>query len=298
MKPIQGSILLFLAVIAISCNPNGQEYDASGTFEAEETIISSEAAGVIRELKLQEGQQLKAGQYIGYIDSLQLHLRKKQLQAQVEATLSRRPDVSAQLASLQEQLRAAQVEQKRIRNMVAADAATPMQLDAINAQVDVLKSQIAAQRSSLGIATASISQETVPLQVQIEQAEDQLAKYRLVNPVSGTVLTKYAEENELAAPGKPLYKIADLSTIILRAYITGGQLPQVKLGQEVTVLVGAGEEEPKAYEGTVTWISDKSEFTPKTIQTKEERANLVYAVKIRVKNDGLLKTGMYADVKL
>lgn len=292
------TLFLLLALLTASCNNKDRTFDASGAFEAEETIISSEVAGRIEEFNIQEGQQLKAGQYLGYIDSLQLHLKKKQLQAQVEATLSRRPDVAAQLASLQEQLRAAQVEQKRIRNMVEADAATPMQLDAINAQVDVLKRQIAAQRSSLGISSESISQETVPLQVQIEQAEDQLARHRLINPVKGTVLTKYAEENELAAPGRPLYKIADLSTIILRAYITGSQLPEVKLGQEVEVLVGTGEEESKSYKGTVTWISDKSEFTPKTIQTKEERANLVYAVKIRVKNDGLLKTGMYADVEL
>lgn len=297
MKSIS-TILLLLALFTASCSNHEHAFDASGTFEAEETIISSELAGTIKKLNIQEGQQLKAGQYIGYIDSLQLYLKKKQLQAQIQAALSRRPNVPVQLASLQEQLRAAEVEQKRISNMLADDAATARQLDEITAQVNVLKSQITAQRSSLGISTESITQETLPLQVQIEQVNDQLVKARLISPLNGTVLTKYAEENEMAAPGKPLFKIADLSTIILRAYITGSQLNQVKLGQKVGVLVGAGDEEYRQYDGTISWVSDKAEFTPKTIQTKEERANLVYAVKISVKNDGLLKTGMYADVKL
>jgi HlyD family secretion protein len=291
-------ILLLFTLVTVSCSNSEHVFDASGTFEAEETIISSEVAGAIRKFNIQEGQQLRAGQYIGYIDSLQLYLKKKQLQAQIQAALSRRPNVPVQLASLQEQLRAAELEQKRISNMLAADAATARQLDEITAQVNVLNSQIAAQRSSLGISTESITQETFPLQVQIEQVNDQLIKSRLISPLNGTVLNKYAEENEMAAPGKPLFKIADLSTIMLRAYITGSQLNQVKLGQKVGVLVGAGNEEYRQYDGTISWVSDKAEFTPKTIQTKEERANLVYAVKISVKNDGLLKTGMYADVKL
>ncbi|MBF9254056.1 efflux RND transporter periplasmic adaptor subunit [Pontibacter sp. 172403-2] len=292
------AFLFFLMLVTASCNKQEDGFDASGTFEAEETIISSETAGTIEEFEVQEGQQLKAGQYIGYIDSLQLHLKKKQLEAQIAAVLSKKPDVAAQLAALQEQLSAARTEQKRISSMVAADAATPRQLDEISAQVKVLKSQIAAQKSSLGNSTQGITQETAALQVQVEQVNDQLAKSRLVNPVNGTVLTKYAEANEMAAPGKPLYRIADLSTMTLRAYITGSQLPQVELGQKVDILVGAGEEAYKTYQGTITWISDKAEFTPKTIQTKDERANLVYAVKIRVQNDGQLKRGMYAEVKL
>ena len=297
MKQIQ-IILLLSGLFLASCKSNESEFDASGTFEANETIISSEAAGVIKEFNVQEGQQLKAGEQIGYIDSIQLYLKKSQLLAQIGATLSRKPNVTTQLAALQEQLKAARVEQKRIRNLVAGEAATAKQLDEVNAQVKVLESQVAAQRSSLSISTESITREAAPLEVQIDQVNDQLAKCRLINPVNGTVLTKYAEEKEMAAVGKPLYRIADLSSMVFRAYITGDQLTGAKLGQNVTVMVGAGDQEYRNYKGIITWISDKSEFTPKTIQTKNERANLVYAMKISVKNDGLLKTGMYGEVNL
>ena len=290
-------ILLGAAFFIFSCSAKEDNFDASGSFEAEETIIASEAAGVIKAFNLQEGQTLQAGEMIGYIDSLQLFLKKKQLQAQIKAVLSRKPNVSTQIASLQEQLKAAQREQKRLRNLVQADAATPQQLDNMNAQVEVLQRQISAQRSTLTISTESLSQEAIPLQVQIDQVNDQLQKCRLINPVNGTVLAKYAEEKEVAAPGKPLYRIADLSTLNLRAYITGDQLSKVRLNQPVTVLVDNGPDTYKEYPGTITWINNKSEFTPKTIQTKDERANLVYATKIKVKNDGFLKLGMYAEVK-
>ena len=291
------NILLAAAFFNISCSAKEDNFDASGSFEAEETIIASEAAGVIKAFNLQEGQTLQAGQTIGYIDSLQLYLKKKQLQAQIGAVLSKKPNVSTQIASLQEQLKAAQREQKRLRNLVQVDAATPQQLDNMNAQVEVLQRQISAQRSALTISTESLSQEAIPLQVQIDQVNDQLQKCRLINPVNGTVLAKYAEEKEVAAPGKPLYRIADLSTLNLRAYITGDQLSKVRLNQPVTVLVDNGPDTYQEYPGTITWINNKSEFTPKTIQTKDERANLVYATKIRVKNDGFLKLGMYAEVK-
>jgi HlyD family secretion protein len=285
--------LLFLA----ACNNKKSDFDASGTFEAEETIISAEASGTIKALQIEEGQTLHAGDVIGYIDSAQLYLRKRQLQAQIGASLSRRPDIGKQIASLQEQLKSAEREQQRITNLLKADAATQKQLDDVNSQTDVIKSQIEALESSLGITSESISKESVPLQVQIEQTNDQLNKCRLVNPVEGTVLTKYAEENEVAIPGKALYKIADLTNITLRAYITGTQLSQVKLNQKIKVLVDNGPDKYTGHEGTITWISDKAEFTPKTIQTKEERANLVYAIKIKVKNDGTLKIGMYGEVK-
>jgi HlyD family secretion protein len=289
--------ILLSASLLLACNDAEDTFDASGAFEAEETVISAEASGTIRQLDVEEGKTLAAGQTIGYIDSTQLYLKKKQLEAQIEAVLSKRPDISAQLAALQEQLRAAQTERARITNLVNAAAAPKKQLDDINTQIDVLEKQIAAQRSALGITSSSISQEGLALQVQIEQVNDQLAKCRIVNPVQGTVLTQYTKVNEVATPGKPLYKIADLSTIVLRAYITGSQLPQVKLNQKVKVLVDKGNGEYATHEGTITWISDKAEFTPKTIQTKEERANLVYAVKINVKNDGALKIGMYGEVK-
>ena len=285
--------LFFLA----SCNRNTNKYDASGTFESEETIISAEAAGTIKELRLEEGQTLKEGEIIGYIDSTQLHLKKRQLQAQITAALSRKPDVSKQIGALKEQLKSAEREHQRISNLLKADAATPKNLDDVNTQMDVIKKQIDALESSLGITSESISKESVPLQLQIEQINDQLNKCRIVNPVEGAVLTKYAEANEVAAAGKALYKIADMSSLLLRAYVTGDQLSKLKLNQTVAVFTDDGKDKYKQYNGKLSWISDKAEFTPKTIQTKEERANLVYATKIRVKNDGLLKLGMYAEVK-
>jgi HlyD family secretion protein len=196
-------------------------------------------------------------------------------------------------------------ERDRTERLVKADAATGKQLDDLNAQVDVLQKQmdvtqqqIAVQRSNIATQNRSILSESAPLQKQAAQVEEQISKARVVNPVSGTVITKYAEQGEVTAPGKALYKIANLSTLTLRAYITGAQLSQLKLGQQVKVLVDNGADQYRTYSGTIYWISDKAEFTPKTIQTKEERANLVYAVKVRVKNDGYLKIGMYGEVQL
>jgi len=290
-------ILILATLLSASCTERQQAYDASGTFEAVETIISAEANGAIRALDVEEGQSLTAGQTVGYIDSTQLYLKKRQFQAQINAVLSKKPDIAVQLAALQEQLGQAVREQQRIASMAKADAATPKQLDDANAQVAVIKKQIAAQQSSLGISSSSITQEASPLEIQIAQLEDQLAKTRIVNPVNGTVLVKYAEVNEVASIGKPLYKIADLSTITLRAYVTGPQFAQLRINQQVTVLVDDADGSYREYPGTIDWISDKAEFTPKTIQTKDERENLVYAVKIRVKNDGLLKIGMYGEVR-
>jgi HlyD family secretion protein len=290
-------LIISTVLLLAACTGNDNLYDASGTFEATEVIVSAEASGLIKTLNLEEGEALQAGQYIGAIDSVQLYLSKKQLQAQIQAVLSKRPDVATQIAALQEQLKQAHREQQRITNLLKADAATQKQLDDANAQVAIINKQIEGQRSSLRITSASLSEETLPLTVQIEQLNDQLEKCRIVNPIAGTVLTKYAESNEMAASGKPLYKIADLSEIILRAYITGNQFAQVKLNQQVHVLVDAQDGNYTTYTGTVVWISDKAEFTPKTIQTKDERANLVYATKIKVKNDGKLKIGMYGEVK-
>ena len=286
-----------MAFIMLACAKSKNEFDASGSFEAEEIIISSEASGTIKQFDIEEGQKLTAGQYIGYIDSTQLYLKKKQLQAQIDALLGKKPDVSTQLASLQEQLKATLTEQSRITNLVNAGAATPKQLDDINAQANVLKKQITAQKSTLDITSSGYNKEAHPLQIQIEQINDQLAKSKIVNPINGTVIGKYAEPNELAATGKPLYKIADLSTLILRAYISGDQLPQIKLNQKINVNTDDGKGGYKTTEGLITWISDKAEFTPKTIQTKDERANMVYAIKIKVVNDGSLKIGMYGEVK-
>ena len=290
-------IALTSASILAACAQEESVYDATGTFEAVETIVSAEATGTIQALNIEEGQQLKRGTQVGYVDSTQLYLKRKQLQAQIRSVLSRQPNISTQLAALLEELQQAEREQRRVSSLLNSDAATQKQLDDATTQVNIVKRKIAAQESSLGITMSSLREETLPLQVQIEQTNDLLDKCRIVNAVNGTVLTKYAEAFESTTAGKPLYKIADLSTLVLRAYITGDQFSNIQLNQKVTVLVDAPEGY-KEYPGTVQWISDKAEFTPKTIQTRDERANLVYAVKIGVKNDGLLKVGMYGEVRL
>ncbi|WP_449435105.1 HlyD family secretion protein [Pedobacter steynii] len=296
MKKI--AFALTAALFLVSCGQKEQAYDASGTFEAVETIVSAEASGTIKALNLVEGQIVKADETIGYIDTTQLYLKKKQLIAQIGAVLGKKPDVSVQIAAYREQLKQANREQQRIINLLKSDAATPKQLDDANSQIAIIKKQILAQESALNITSISLSKETLPLKVQIDQLNDQISKSKIVNETAGTVLVKYAEVNEMAAVGKPLYKVGDLLSIILRAYITGNQLPTVKLGQKVEVLVDAADGKYKRYEGTIEWISDKAEFTPKTIQTKDEHANLVYAVKIKVKNDGYLKIGMYGEIIL
>lgn len=294
MKPLS---LLFFALLLITACHKKDVFDASGAFEAEETVVSAEANGILLSFSIEEGQTLRKGQKIGYVDTLQLYLKKKQLESQIRSTLSQKPNIPVQIATLQSQVKTAEREKQRMENLVKADAATTKQLDDISAQVDLLKKQLQAQQSVLGNTSESITQQTLPLQVQIKQIEDQITRARIINPLNGTVLTKYARENELVNTGKPLYKIADLSTLILRAYVSGNQLSQIKINQKVKVLVDSGKDNYKTQEGTITWISDKAEFTPKTIQTKDERANLVYAVKIKVSNDGSLKIGMYGEVQ-
>ncbi|WP_317897588.1 HlyD family secretion protein [Aurantibacillus circumpalustris] len=291
------TLITVMAVVLMSCKNNKEEYDASGTFESIETIVSAEANGVIAKLSIEEGQVIEEGKIIGYIDSTQLFLKRKQLLAQIKALLSKRPDIQTQTAALEAQLKQAETEQKRVQNLVTANAATQKQLDDLTAQVSIIKKQIEGQQSVLGITSNGITEESEPLKIQIEQLDDQLSKCKIINPIKGTVLVKYVEVNEMTAAGKPLYKLADLSTIILRAYITGDQFGEVKIGQAVKVLVDKGKSDYKDYEGVVEWLSNKAEFTPKTIQTKDERANLVYAIKIKIKNDGLLKIGMYGEVK-
>ncbi|NUO00356.1 MAG: HlyD family efflux transporter periplasmic adaptor subunit [Saprospiraceae bacterium] len=303
--------LLTAIVLMLAACSEKQLFDASGTFEAEETMVSAEGTGLIKVLRLEEGQVLKAGENIGYIDTVQLHLKKKQLEAQIKAMGSRLPDIPAQTGFYKQQLAVAQSrldnllhEQKRIQNLVKADAATTKQLDDVNGlidearkQLEVVRKQDAAQVSMLTTQSAALRSDVLPLYVQIEQLNDQIARCCIVNPIDGTVLTQFAEANEMAAAGKPLYKIANLTQMTLRAYVTGDQFSKIKLNQVVNVLVDQGAEEYKTYPGVIEWISDKAEFTPKTIQTKAERANLVYAVKIGVKNDGFLKIGMYGEIK-
>jgi HlyD family secretion protein len=222
---------------------------------------------------------------------------EKAIRILIRAIEAKQPNAMVQLASITEQIETTQREKKRIENLLKDDAATQKQLDDINAQLDLLKRQYTASQSTLTITKQSLQSETLPMQAQLEQVEDQIVKSQILNPINGTVLTLYTKQNEVVNPGKALYKIADLSTIILRAYISGSQLSQIKLGQQVEVYVDSPNGEYKKYSGVIFWVSDKAEFTPKTIQTKEERANLVYAIKIDVKNDGYLKLGMYGEVK-
>jgi len=289
--------IFFFALLIVSCkNENGMR-DASGTFEAIETIVSAEANGKILELNIEEGNLIKQDQQVGYIDSLQLHLTRLQLMQNRKAILSGRPDVTTQIESLQKELENAMNDKKRIENLVKGEVASQKQLDDAYTRVSVLQSKIDAQKSVLGTTTSTLNEQSNTVEFQLAQVEDQLRKCRIVNPVTGTVLTKYANAYEMVSTGKPLYKIADLSTIILRAYITGNQLPNIKLNQKVKVYTDDGKGGFKETEGSISWINDKAEFMPKTIQTKDERANMVYAIKINVKNDGAYKIGMYGEIK-
>lgn len=288
-------LIMPLAFI-VSCNDKENQFDASGSFEAIETILSAEANGQIQKLDVQEGQQLEAGQKVGYIDSTQLHISKMQILQSKKAILSGRPQAAVQTESLKRQLDNALLDRNRTEKLVKGGIASQKQLDDANAKVATLKAQINAQENSLETTTSNLNEQGNTAGVQLKGVEDQLNKSIIINPVKGTVLAKYAEQYEMAVIGKPLYKIANTETLDLRAYITGTQLSQIKINQQVKVRIDQGKDLYKEYTGTIIWISDKSEFSPKTIQTKDERANLVYAIKVRVKNDGFIKIGMYGEV--
>lgn len=281
----------------LSCNRNKFEHDASGTFEATEVIVSSEANGKLESFQLTEGDQLAKGQYVGYVDSIQLYLKKRQLLATNKAIQVKRPDISVQVSSIKEQIAKAEFEKRRIQRLLADNAATQKQLDDANSQIEVLKKSLNAQVNSLSTSVNSLNEESNTNTVQVSQIEDQLKKCKIINPIQGTVLNKFVEEKEVVTQGKALYKIADTKNLFLRAYIVSEQLEKIKIGQKVKVFINISENKQKSYPGTITWISDKAEFTPKTIQTQDERQNLVYAVKIAVTNtDGIIKIGMYGDV--
>lgn len=291
--------VLYIAVslLTLACSKEA-EFDAQGTFEATEVVVSSEAAGQILNFDIEEGMTIVANQAVGTIDSLQLHLQRKQLIAQQSALLTSRPDVKKQVASLREQIVKQKSELRRVDNMLSDGAATQKQKDDIEAQIKILEGQLEATLSTLDKNTSTINDNSVALEAQIAALDDRISKCSILSPVGGTVLVKYAEAGELASVGKPLMKIADLGNIYLRAYFTSDQLANIKLGDEVKVVADFGGEERYDYTGRVAWISSESEFTPKTIQTKDSRANLVYAVKIAVENDGRLKIGLAGEVVL
>ena len=290
-------VYIAVVVLATSCSTEA-EFDAQGTFEATEIVVSSEATGRILNFEVEEGMAVEANQMVGAIDSVQLHLQRKQLVAQQSALLGSRPDVKKQVAALHEQIAKQNEELRRVENMLKDGAATTKQRDDIEAQIKILERQLEATLSTLDKNTSTINNNSAALEAQIAALDDRISKCRIISPVGGTVLVKYAEAGELASVGKPLMKIADLDNIYLRAYFTSDQLAKVNLGDEVKVVADFGGEERYDYTGRVAWISSESEFTPKTIQTKDSRANLVYAVKIAVKNDGRLKIGLAGEVVL
>lgn len=298
MKSIQFIGTLFSVALLAACGRGGDEYDATGTFEATEVTVSAEAAGRLLNFNAEEGTVLHAGNQIGLIDTVQLNLKKLQLEASMKSVQSQRPDLNKQVAATKQQIATAEREKRRVENLLKAGAANQKQLDDRNSELAVLRKQLSAQTSSLQNSLQSLTEQGSSVGIQVAQVIDQLDKCHIVSPIDGTVLAKYTEAGELATIGKPLFKIADMEHIYLRAYITSAQLAEVKLGNKVTVFSDYGEDIRKEYQGTITWISSRSEFTPKTIQTKDERANLVYAVKVAVKNDGNLKIGMYGGLKL
>ncbi|MDR1671764.1 MAG: HlyD family efflux transporter periplasmic adaptor subunit [Alistipes sp.] len=291
-------LILATALGLAACGGGKNNYDASGVFEATEVTVSAQGSGPIVWLDLQEGQALTAGTPVGLVDTAQLHLRRDQLYASLGAASARRVDVGLHLSVLENQLATAHREQARFQALVRDNAATQKQLDDIRSSIATLERQIAAQTETLTHGNASLDGETRAMIAGIAQIDDQITRNIISSPIDGTVIAKYAEAGELAAPGRALFKVADLTRIFLRVYITADQLTSLRPGSAVSVFADWGERDRREYSGTVTWISDRAEFTPKTIQTRDERANLVYAVKVAVENDGFIKVGMYGDIKI
>ncbi|WP_298997044.1 HlyD family efflux transporter periplasmic adaptor subunit [uncultured Tenacibaculum sp.] len=290
---IKIQIVLTIAVLLTACNSNGDKADGYGNFEATEITISAENTGKLVAFTIDEGTVVEHNQLIGYIDTIPLYLKKEQLLVQKEVINSKSKGVLSQIDVLQARLKTANINKTRVENLIKDNAGTQKQLDDVQGEIDVIKNQI----RSVEIQNAPVVNELKTLDVQLQQVEDQIQKSKIVNPINGTVLSKYAEANEIVAFGKPLYKIADLSTMELRVYVSETQLAKITIGESVSVKID-DQEAMKTYEGTISWIASEAEFTPKIIQTKEERVALVYAVKVQVKNDGSLKIGMPAEMWL
>lgn len=296
MKTTLFASLLSVSAL-VSCGKNAAEYDASGVFEATEVIVSAKAQGEITSLMADEGDPVAQGDLLGEIDTQKLSLQKQQLEMNRTATDQQKLSVETQISALTRQIQNAEKEHTRFKKLFAEKAATEKQVTDIEYQISTLKAQLTALSEQVGNKNRSIASQSLGLTRQIEQMDVLINDARITAPLAGTVLQRYCENGEYATPGKPLFKIGDTQHIKLRAYITASQLTSLKLGQEVTVMADWGETDRKSYKGTVTWISEKAEFTPKTIQTRDERANLVYAIKVSVDNDGYIKCGMYGDVK-
>lgn len=292
------TVIFACAFAFAACSNENDKYDITGTFEATEVTVSAEEMGRLVSFTVEEGDQIAAGTQVGLIDTVQLTLKARQFGATEESIANQRPDIQAQIAATKQQIAKAEKEAQRQQNLLNDNAGTQKQLDDALNQVSVLKQQLKAQMSTLDNNTKALNSQMNATAIQREQILDQLSKCHIVSPITGTIIEKYVEQGEFATTGKPLFKVADLSNMYLRAYITSVQLKDVKLGQKVTVWSNSGDDNRKSYDGVITWISSRSEFTPKTILTDDARADQVYAVKIAVKNDEYLKIGMYGEVAL
>ncbi len=289
-------ITAVVALLIAACADSGKDYDATGTFEATETTVFAEQSGALLAFSVSEGDSIEAGREVGVIDTTQTWLQIQQLQATKEVYQSQKPDMERQIAVTHQQLDKARQEEQRYRELVADGAAPSKMLDDATSQVKVLQKQLDAQVSALSVSTRALDKQTAAADVQVSQLMDMLRKCHVVTPIKGVVLEKYVERGEFVSVGKPLFKIADTETMYLRAYVTSAQLQHLQLGQKGKAFADYGDGQRKEYEGTVSWISSRSEFTPKTILTDDERADLVYAVKVAVRNDGFVKIGMYGEV--
>ena len=284
-----------LAVLA-SCGQGEKEYDATGTFEATETTVSAEQSGTLMRLEVSEGDEIAQGKEVGLVDTTQLWLKIQQMGATKAVYQSQKPDMEKQIAATRQQLAKAREDEQRYKELVADGAAPSKMLDDASNQVKVLQRQLDAQISTLNTQLSTLNSQVSTVDVQVSQLRDQLQKCHVTAPMTGTVLEKYVQQGEFVATGKPLFKMADTQRMFIRAYVTSAQLQDIKVGQRAKVFADYGDGQRKAYDGTVTWISSRSEFTPKTILTDDERADLVYALKVAVKNDGYIKIGMYGEV--
>ena len=297
MRTYKLIILGTMAAWMTACENANPEYDATGVFETTEVIVSAQGNGEIMQLTIEEGSEVSPNELLGHIDTIQLSLKRQQLTANLSATESRKLNANKQLASLRQQIANLKTEQSRYEKLVKANAASQKQLDEINYNLEVLQKQLSATSEQIGCNNNSLSEQSAGIAAQVAQIDKQMEDCLITSPIKGIILSKYTEQGEYVTPGRALFKVGDISDMKLRAYVSAPQLTSLQIGQQVKVFADFGDTDRKEYEGTVTWISDEAEFTPKTIQTRNERSNLVYAIKIAVKNDGTIKRGMYGDVK-
>lgn len=297
MRTYKLIILGTMAAWMTACENANPEYDATGVFETTEVIVSAQGNGEIMQLTIEEGSEVSPNELLGHIDTIQLSLKRQQLTANLSATESRKLNANKQLASLRQQIANLKTEQSRYEKLVKANAASQKQLDEINYNLEVLQKQLSATSEQIGCNNNSLSEQSAGIAAQVAQIDKQMEDCLITSPIKGIILSKYTEQGEYVTPGRALFKVGDISDMKLRAYVSAPQLTSLQIGQKVKVFADFGDTDRKEYEGTVTWISDEAEFTPKTIQTRNERSNLVYAIKIAVKNDGTIKRGMYGDVK-